>query len=62
MIRLIFKRDELCTMSGLQETTFETVDIDCLSIEMRLTRTGNFQSGFDCTQLVGVEVIEGSSI
>jgi len=58
MIRLIFKRDELCTGSGLQQTTFETVDIDCQDIERRLTRGGHGPSGFDCTQLAGVEIIE----
>ena len=57
MVRLIFKRTWQDNISGDRSESFETVDMDIPVIEEKLSAGGFGESGFDRTDLIGVEIL-----
>ena len=57
MVRLIFKRTWQDNISGSRSESFETVDMDIPVIEEILSAGGFGESGFDRTDLIGVEIL-----
>lgn len=57
MIRFILKRSTLDSCSGLKIETLFTIDGDLEKVEWALCRGGSGESGYEYTNLVGVELI-----
>lgn len=58
MIRFILKRRVRDNVSGYDETSIHSVDIDVPELEALLSRGGSGENGFDFTALYGVELRE----
>ena len=57
MIRFILKNETFYELNQLRKERFFTIDGDIAALEAALTNGGMGESGFDCTSLVGVEIL-----
>tara|TARA_R110000765_G_scaffold58936_3_gene114993 strand:- start:1070 stop:1381 length:312 start_codon:yes stop_codon:yes gene_type:complete len=58
MIRFILKRHQVDQISGLNKTTYETVDLDIPTLEASLAGGGFSESGSQSVELIGAELID----
>ena len=56
MIRFVLKRHQRDINTGVDWTTYETIDGDVVPLESALTRGGRGENGYDLTERLGVEV------
>lgn len=56
MVRFILKREQFDAHSGRRQESFHSLCIDVPELEHWLTGGGHGPSGFDYSQLVGVEI------
>ena len=56
MLRFILKNKYSCEISGNSGERYETIDIDVPELEKILIRGGFGESGYDKTELIGVEL------
>ena len=57
MIRFIFKNSRRDCVSGWEGSQLFTIDIEVPEIERALTAGGYGESGYDRTELIGVEIL-----
>lgn len=58
MLRFVVRRKQKDSLvSGAEWETLETIDVDLPELERRLEQGGFGDSGYDVTELVGVEVL-----
>ena len=57
MLKFILKRMIKDSNNGLESTVFITVDCRSEELELLLTKGGVSESGYDVTDMVGVEII-----
>ncbi len=58
MIRFIFARRVKNSHNGAETDFFETFDMDIPELENIIARGGQSETGYDITELVGIEVRE----
>ncbi len=57
MLRFILRRKVVDRISGMENVTYRTLDIDVPELESRLNNGGYGENGCDITSLLGVEIM-----
>lgn len=60
MLRFIIKRQQKCSVTGLETSCFETVDIDVPELEAIILGGGTGNGGYDVREVAGIEALPAS--